>query len=146
MVPVLVEADLQGEESLLSRVHSRLEALIDQRGSEGRRVLTPSRPLVRALLERRRLLVILDHFSELSNESRKWLFCAVDDFPSAWTIVTSRREECFGGKPVLHLRPQRLTADRLCPFFDAYLSQEQEKRKQANKTALDLSGDLHERA
>jgi hypothetical protein len=108
VVPVLVEADLQGEESLLSRVRSSLEALTEQRGPEGR-------ALVRALLERRRLLVIIDHF-----------------------IVTSRREESFGGKVVLHLRPERLTADRLWPFFTDYL------RLVQAEEALDF--DLHERA
>ena len=108
VVPVLVEADLQGEESLLSRVRSSLEALTEQRGPEGR-------ALVRALLERRRLLVIIDHF-----------------------IVTSRREESFGGKVVLHLRPERLTADRLWPFFTDYL-----RLVQAEEA---LNFDLHERA
>ena len=137
VVPVLVEADLQGEESLLSRVRSSLESLIEQRGPEPR-ALAPTLPLVRALLERRRLLVILDHFSELGDESRQRLLPTADDFPSAWAIVTSRREESFGGKVVLHLRPQRLTADRLWPFFTDYL------RLVRAEEALDF--DLHERA
>ena len=137
VVPVLVEADLQGEESLLSRVRSSLETLIEQRGPEAR-ALAPTLPLVRALLERRRLLVILDHFSELGDGSRQRLLPTADDFPSAWAIVTSRREESFGGKVVLHLRPQRLTADRLWPFFTDYL------RLVQAEEALDF--DLHERA
>jgi formylglycine-generating enzyme required for sulfatase activity len=137
VVPVLVEADLQGEESLLSRVRSSLEALTEQRGPEAR-ALAPTLPLVRALLERRRLLVILDHFSELGDESRQRLLPTADDFPSAWAIVTSRREESFGGKVVLHLRPQRLTADRLWPFFTDYL------RLVQAEEAFDF--DLHERA
>jgi formylglycine-generating enzyme required for sulfatase activity len=137
VVPVLVEADLQGEENLLSRVRSTLETLTEQRGPEGR-ALAPTLPLVQALLERRRLLVILDHFSELGDESRQRLLPTADDFPSAWAIVTSRREESFGGKVVLHLRPQRLTADRLWPFFTDYL------RLVQAEEALDF--DLHERA
>jgi formylglycine-generating enzyme required for sulfatase activity len=137
VVPVLVEADLQGEESLLSRVRSSLEALTEQRGPEARS-LAPTLPLVRALLERRRMLVILDHFSELGDESRQRLLPTADDFPSAWAIVTSRREESFGGKVVLHLRPQRLTADRLWPFFTDYL------RLVQAEEAFDF--DLHERA
>ena len=137
VVPVLVEADLQAEESLLSRVRSTLLTLTEHRGSEGT-ALAPTLPLVRALLERRRLLVILDHFSELGDESRQRLLPTADDFPSAWAIVTSRREESFGGKVVLHLRPQRLTADRLWPFFTDYL------RLVQAEEALDF--DLHERA
>lgn len=91
-VPVLVEADLQGEESLLSRVRRTLETLTEHSGPEGK-TPAPTLPLVRALLERRRLLP------------------TADDFPSAWAIVTSRRQEAFGGTVVLHLQPQRLTAD-----------------------------------
>jgi formylglycine-generating enzyme required for sulfatase activity len=116
VVPVMVEADLQDGESLLSRVRSTLENLIDHPGP-GRLAL----PLVQALLERRRLLVILDHFSELGDESRQRLLPTADDFPSAWVIVTSRRREQLTGLVVLHLEPQRLTADRLHPFFTAYL-------------------------
>ena len=137
VVPVLVEADLQGEESLLSRVRSSLLALSEPLGPE-RRSPPASLPMVRAMLERRRLLVILDHFSELGDESRRRLLPSADDFPSAWAIVTSRRQESFGGKVVLHLRPQRLTADRLWPFFTDYL------RLVEAEEALDF--DLHERA
>jgi formylglycine-generating enzyme required for sulfatase activity len=136
-VPVLVEADLQGEESLLSRVRSTLVGLTEHLGTE-RAALAPTLPLVQALLERRRLLVILDHFSELGDESRQRLLPTADDFPSAWAIVTSRREESFGGKVLLHLRPQRLTADQLWPFFTDYL------RLVQAEEALDF--DLHERA
>jgi formylglycine-generating enzyme required for sulfatase activity len=136
-VPVLVEADLQGEESLLSRVRSTLTSLTEHLGPEGR-APAPTLPLVRALLERRRLLVILDHFSELGDESRRRLLPTADDFPSAWAIVTSRRQETFGGKVVLHLQPQRLTADRLWLFFTDYL------RLVQAEEALDF--DLHERA
>jgi formylglycine-generating enzyme required for sulfatase activity len=137
VVPVLVEADLQAEESLLSRVRSTLVTLTEHRGSE-RSAQAPTLPLVQALMERRRLVVILDHFSELGDESRQRLLPTADDFPSAWAIVTSRREESFRGKVVLHLRPQRLTADRLWPFFTDYL-----RLVQADE-ALDF--DLHERA
>ncbi|MFN9545832.1 MAG: hypothetical protein ACK6AD_02000, partial [Cyanobacteriota bacterium] len=136
-VPVLVETDLQGEESLLSRVRSTLAGLVEGAGREGVEP-APTLPLVRALLERKRLLVILDHFSELGDESRRRLLPTADDFPSAWAIVTSRRRESFGGKVVLHLEPQRLTADRLWPFFTDYL------RLVQAEEALDF--DLHERA
>ncbi|MFM7640063.1 MAG: hypothetical protein ACKO45_00670 [Cyanobium sp.] len=137
VVPVLVEADLQGEESLLSRVRSTLAGLVEGAGGEGVEP-APTLHLVRALLERKRLLVILDHFSELGDESRRRLLPTADDFPSAWAIVTSRRKESFGGKVVLHLEPQRLTADRLWPFFTDYL------RLVQAEEALDF--DLHERA
>ena len=136
-VPVLVEADLRGEESLLSRVRGTLAGLCEHRGTEGG-TPPPSLPLVRALLERRRLLVILDHFSELADESRLRLSPTADDVPSAWTIVTSRRQENFGGKGMLHLRPQRLTADRLHRFFVDYLA------LIGKEESLDF--DLHQRA
>jgi hypothetical protein len=136
-VPVLVEADLRGEESLLSRVRSTLAGLCEHRGTEGG-TPPPSLPLVRALLERRRLLVILDHFSELADESRRRLSPTADDFPSGWVIVTSRREEDFSGKGVLRLRPQRLTADRLHRFFVDYLA------RIGKEESLDF--DLHQRA
>jgi hypothetical protein len=86
--------------------------------------------MVRVMLERRRLLVILDHFSELGDESRRRLDPSGDDFPSAWAIVTSRRQGRFGGKGVLQLEPQRLEAARLWPFFDVYLMTVREAEKE----------------
>ena len=139
VVPVLVEADLQGEESLLSRVRSSLLALSESLGPE-RGSPPPSLAMVRVMLERRRLLVILDHFSELGDESRRRLDPTGDEFPSAWAIVTSRRQERFGGKGVLKLEPQRLEAARLWPFFDAYLMTVREAEKE------DWDDDLLERA
>jgi formylglycine-generating enzyme required for sulfatase activity len=120
VVPVLVETDLQGEETLLSRASSSLLRLSETWEPEGAS-LAPTQPLVQALLRKRRLMIILDHFSELSDESRKQLNPSSDTFPPAWVIVTSRREENFGGRPVLHLWPERLTAARLVPFFESYL-------------------------
>ncbi|MFN7900846.1 MAG: SUMF1/EgtB/PvdO family nonheme iron enzyme [Synechococcaceae cyanobacterium] len=137
VVPVLVERDLEQQETLLSRLRSRLEDLMTLDGQE-RDTLAPTEPLLLALLKRRRLLVILDHFSELGDESRKRLHPTADAFPSAWVIVTSRRKEDFAEKKVLHLRPQRLTADRLWPFFDAYLK----TKKDAEPAAKDWDDDL----
>ena len=137
VVPVLVEADLQGQETLLSRVRSTLVGLTEHFGQD-RATLAPTEALVRALLERRRLLVILDHYSELGDESRRRLDPTAVDFPSAWVVVTSRRQEDFSGEGMLHLQPQRLTADRLWPFFTDYL------RLVRAEEAFDF--DLHERA
>jgi len=139
VVPVLVEADLQQEESLLSRARSSLLALSESLGPE-RGSPPPSLAMVRVMLGRRRLLVILDHFSELGDESRRRLDPTGDEFPSAWAIVTSRRQETFGGKVVLRLQPQRLEAHKLWPFFYAYLQKVREAE------AEDWDDDLLERA
>ena len=139
VVPVLVEADLQGEESPLCRVRTALLALSEPLGAE-RGSPPPSLAMVRVMLEQRRLLVILDHFSELGDDSRRRLDPSGPDFPSAWAIVTSRRQETFPGKVVLKLEPQRLEAHRLWPFFYAYLERVREAEKE------DWDDDLLERA
>lgn len=114
VVPVLVEAELAEGETPLSRVGAILQRL-----TANATTLSPA--LVKALLARRRALLILDHYSELGDDSRRRLSPGSDEFPSAWVMVTSRRAERFAEQPLYHLRPQRLTVDGLMRFFTDYL-------------------------
>ncbi len=126
-------ADFSPDRRRLTRVFHILEVKIPGGGEP-----SPTLPLVRALLVKGRLLVILDHFSELGDERQSRLSPITGDFPKAWTVVTSRRVENFGERVVHHLKPQRFTADRLWTFFTDYL------RLLEADEALDF--DLHSRA
>ncbi|MBN9522643.1 HEAT repeat domain-containing protein [bacterium] len=125
MLPVLVEQELapdagDGAAPLVKAVHGELEALV---GSD--------RPipeeLVRQLMWRRRLLVVVDHFSELSEAARDLLHPGQDGFPARALVVTSRRREDLDHVARAELEPLRVKGDRLSSFLEAYLTREGER-------------------
>jgi len=83
---------------------------------------TINRDFVRELVSRRRLLPIIDHFSELSDRQRKFLRDRL--LPPHLVLLTSRLRETnfFSNWSVTEIQPQRLQGDALFEFFDAYLA------------------------
>jgi len=117
MLPVLIERELDfevGEEkdSFTETVRGDLETLMQARVGDD---------LLGALLERRRVLVIIDHLSEMTEAARRRVRPDVPDFPAAALIVTSRLEERLGDRPKATLQPMRVTGDYLFEFMGAYL-------------------------
>ena len=80
-----------------------------------------SNDFVEALMRQRRLLIIVDHLSELSPITRDQLRLDRPNFPAKALILTSRLDEHLGGVHRTVLRPLRVTSDRLSPFMEAYL-------------------------
>ena len=142
VVPVLIEADLNEGETPLSRINRILVDLTDD-GAGGAAGEPLSEAMVKALLARRRLLLIVDHYSELSDESRSLLNPTRDNFPVGWVIVTSRREENFQGLPMTVVTPQRLESNRLQSFFHDYL---REKKRQEAEQEEFWDDDMLQRA
>ncbi len=142
VVPVLIEADLNEGETPLSRINRILVDLTDD-GAGGAAGEPLSEAMVKALLARRRLLLIVDHYSELSDESRSLLNPTRDNFPVGWVIVTSRREENFQGLPMTVVTPQRLESNRLQAFFHDYL---REKKRQEAEQEEFWDDDMLQRA
>jgi HEAT repeat protein len=121
MLPVLIEQELDfkvpaGKDPFREAIRGQLQALVDA-----------AEPLSDGFLERllrlRRVLVIVDHLSELSEESRSAIRPGHPDFPANALIVTSRAEETLDRVPKSVVKPLRIEGNRLSSFLEAYLVQ-----------------------
>jgi len=117
MLPILLERELDmavGADPLFDAIRRQVEdvAALDY---------PPDAALLEALLRRRRLLVIVDHLSEMSQTTRERVRPDARDFKAKALIVTSRRREELGGMSLIELQPMRVEAERLSEFMSAYL-------------------------
>ncbi|MFN7677531.1 MAG: SUMF1/EgtB/PvdO family nonheme iron enzyme [Cyanobacteriota bacterium] len=110
LLPVLLDP-ATGEGDVVEQLHSQLRHLGDPQ---------LNRDLVEDLLRHRRLLPIVDHVSELSDQQRQWLS---RELPPHLALLTSRRREnnLFPAWSISELQPQRLEGEALFAFFEAYL-------------------------
>jgi HEAT repeat protein len=119
MLPVLIEQELDfrvppNKDPFREAIRGQLQALIDS-----------AQPLCDEFLERllrmRRILVIVDHLSEMTPESRAAIRPGHPDFPANALIVTSRIEESLDRVPKAMIKPLRIEGNRLSSFLEAYL-------------------------
>jgi formylglycine-generating enzyme required for sulfatase activity len=116
MIPVLLETELDHEkEDLLAAIQGRLNKLTDQPPDS----IEPE--FLKKLLQRQRVLVIVDHLSEMGEATRSQINPQLADFPAKALVVTSRLEESFGGLSKTVIKPLQVEANRLWPFMSAYL-------------------------
>ena len=114
ILPVLIDTPLAEGETVLSRTRQWLEAASGAvRGAleEG---------LVAELLRRKRVLVIIDHFSELSAEGRQRV---ARSLPTGLVLITSRQEEeeLLGERASTRIQPLQIALDQLQRFFHEVL-------------------------
>ncbi|MEO0457709.1 MAG: NB-ARC domain-containing protein, partial [Cyanobacteria bacterium P01_A01_bin.114] len=126
MLPVLVEDELtaiESESPLLDAISLQLKNLRDDEKPV-------STELLKHLLEKRRILVIVDHLSEMSEASRKAVRLRDAKSPINALIVTSRVKDILG-KEVTQtvLNPLRVSGNQLSIFMDAYLTQRNERER-----------------
>ncbi|MEO1146334.1 MAG: SUMF1/EgtB/PvdO family nonheme iron enzyme [Cyanobacteria bacterium J06638_22] len=114
MLPVLIENELDEQTTLLEAIRGQLGALTSQPEP-----ISPE--LLEKLLQRQRVLVIVDHLSEMNAATRNQIKPLLPNFPARALIVTSRLEESLGGVPKTILQPRQIEANRLWPFMSAYL-------------------------
>ncbi len=125
MIPVLIEEELSepasGKSPFLSAIAVQLKNLRDEEEAV-------SEELVKQLLKQRRVLVIADHLSEMSETTRAAIALKDPKLPVNALAVTSRVEDILG-KDVNQttLKPQRVSSGSLLQFMDDYLKQ-REKR------------------
>ncbi|MFM2432718.1 MAG: hypothetical protein RLZZ511_3932 [Cyanobacteriota bacterium] len=119
MLPILIEQELDfrvpaGRDPFREAIRGQLQALVDS-----------AHPLADDFLDRllrlRRILVIVDHLSEMSPESRAAIRPGHPDFPANALIVTSRAEETLDRVPKTVIKPLRIEGNRLSSFLEAYL-------------------------
>ena len=116
LLPVLIEIDLSEAKPLSEAIR---EQLLPSTGGQ------PIRDaLLKALLRQRRLLLIIDHFSEMGTSSRQHIQTDLLHWPANALILTSRLEDELPNRGEILLQPQRIEGGRLFDFFSAYLRQQ----------------------
>ena len=112
-LPVLIDRGLAAEETLSERVRLWLEQSI------GSAQLEPE--LVEALLRYKRVLPIVDHFSELPEVARQRV---QETMPAGLLMLTTRRSglEGFSERAITQITPLQIATDRLQSFFLEYLT------------------------
>ncbi|WP_158600202.1 HEAT repeat domain-containing protein [Fibrisoma montanum] len=119
MLPVLIEHELvDGEKGkrLLVAITGQLWSLIDTES-------TVPDELLEQLLRQGRILVLIDHFSECSEETRAEIRPATPNFFVNTLVITSRIDEPLGHINRHTLKPLRIEGNRLSRFIDVYLVQ-----------------------
>lgn len=121
MLPVLIEQELdfkldEEKDPFREAIRGQLQALID--------AAEPiSDEFLEKLLRQRRILVIVDRLSELSEETRQQIRPGHPEFPANALVVTSRVEETLDEVPKTTVKPLRIEGNRLSSFLEAYLTQ-----------------------
>ncbi|UIE38109.1 HEAT repeat domain-containing protein [Leptodesmis sichuanensis] len=120
MIPILLEQELDFE------VTPDKQVLREAIRGQLRDLLNAPKPVseefLEQLLRQQRLLVIVDHFSEMSEATRKQIRPERPDFPINALIVTSRVEEKLGGVNRTTLKPMRIAGNYLSEFMGSYLT------------------------
>lgn len=129
-IPVIIEDDLSpsnnDQNPFIQVIGGQLRLIIDSADK------VPQELLIK-LLAKKRVLVIVDHLSEMNEFTRSVINSYLSDPCVNAMIVTSRIKENLGGITPLLLNPLRIKKGHLRHFVDAYLR----KRNQ-----LDLFDDL----
>ena len=125
MLPVLIESELnmevaEGKKPFIEAIRGQLQDLTD--------TAEPiSEELLEQLLKQRRLLVIVDHLSEMSEQTQTAIRPEMPDFPVNALLVTSRLEEPLGQVTKTAIKPLRIAGNRLSSFMESYLTQRQKR-------------------
>jgi HEAT repeat protein len=118
MLPVLIEQEFSSKEdpsAFIDAVNRQVQDLTDQADPIPEELLGH-------LLRKRRVLVIVDHLSEMSKDTRDQIQPEKKGFPANALIVTSRLEENLGGVSKTIIKPLRIKRERLSPFLESYLT------------------------
>lgn len=118
MLPILIEENIEGtgdaNTRVIEAVRGVLKDLIDAPNA-------PPVELVKQLLKQRRLLVIMDSFSELTEATRSLVRVTDPDFPVNALLITSRREEALNGAMKTTLKTGLLNRTMVTAFIERYL-------------------------
>ena len=125
MLPVLIESELnmkvaEGKQPFIEAIRGQLQDLTD--------TAEPiSEELLEHLLKQRRILVIVDNFSEMSEQTQTAIRPEMPNFPVNALLITSRLEEPLGLVTKTEIKPLRIAGNRLSSFMESYLSQRQKR-------------------
>ena len=125
MLPVLIEDELDdpatppGLQRFTEAVRGKLQALI---GSA--EPISPE--LLKHLLRRWRVVVVIDHLTEMSQVTRDQIRFGAAEFPVA-ALVVSARTDPLGNLPKHTVEPMRIEGNRLSVFLYAYLNERKQR-------------------
>ena len=124
MLPIFLEEDLicngddkACQQALLDAVSGQLKLLAHED-------LPISQELLENLLRRRRIMVIVDHLSEMNEITRRTINPDDPAFPVNALVVTSRQRDVLGQVNKLSIKPLRIMGNRLSSFMEAYLAKQ----------------------
>ena len=140
MIPVLIEQELdfrvpEGKDPFREAIRGQLQALVDS-------AEPLSDDFIEKLLRQRRVLVVVDRLSELSDATRQEIRPGHPDFPANALIVTSRVEENLDNVPKTLVRPMRIEGNRLSSFLEAYLNQSNKRELFTDSEYFDACSQL----
>ncbi|KST67229.1 HEAT repeat domain-containing protein [Mastigocoleus testarum] len=138
MLPIFLEEEfreVEDKSSLLEAIRGQLQALIDEPEPICEELLIP-------LLRKRRILVIVDRFSELSADTRDAIQPESPNFPVNALIITSRIEEKLGRVNKTVIKPLRIEANKLSSFMEAYLTLRDKRDKFTDQEFFDACNRL----
>ncbi|MBD2043655.1 HEAT repeat domain-containing protein [Microcoleus sp. FACHB-672] len=118
-LPILIEEELstqlpQGKHPFLEAIRGKLKTLTHHPQAI-------DETLVAKLLEQRRLLVIVDHFSEMTEATQKQIDPDSSEFPINALVVTSRLKSSLGKAGKTTIKPQKIQGAELSAFMQKYL-------------------------
>jgi len=119
MIPVLIEEDLSikvtsDKSPLIETIRGHLGAMIGQ-------IEPIPEELVIQLLKQQRVLLIIDHFSEMNESTRGAIRPSNPDFSVNALVVTSRFKEKLDDVPKIAVEPCRFNRLGLASFLEKYL-------------------------
>jgi len=120
MLPILIDQELSDEagnqqQVLMEAIHGQLRDLIEA-------VKPISEELLEHLLRERRLLVIVDGYSEMRPATRNKIKPELPSFVANALIVTSRSDESLGGVNKTMIQMMRVHSSKLAEFLQAYVN------------------------
>ncbi len=120
MLPILIDQELSDEagnpqQVLMEAIHGQLRDLIEA-------VKPISEELLEHLLRERRLLVIVDGYSEMRPATRNKIKPELPSFVANALIVTSRSDESLGGVNKTIIEMMRVHSSKLAEFLQAYVN------------------------
>jgi HEAT repeat protein len=117
MLPVLLDQELDEDKkphgAFIGAIRARLRDLTDDK-------VAVSEELVLSLLRTKRILVIIDRFSESTKVTRRSIRIDLPDFPANALIVTSRKADVLGGVGHSTIMPMRIQTAKLFTFLENY--------------------------
>ncbi|MEG4839795.1 HEAT repeat domain-containing protein [Microcoleus sp. B9-D4] len=119
MIPILIEEELDSK--VAAGKNPFFEAIRGQLKSITNHPTPIAEELLQKLLQQRRILVIVDHFSEMAETTKKEIDPNAADFPINALIVTSRLDSTMGKANKNTLHPLRIEGSELSAFMEKYL-------------------------
>ena len=120
MLPVLIEKEIYNTGDGIKPIMEAIMAEIQELSNN--KQITVDELLVKQLLQQRRILLIVDRYSEMSQETQEKINPDLKEFPANALIMTSRIEENFRGINI-KMKTLRFDGGKLAYFIEQYLKE-----------------------